>query len=410
MRYVIIGNSTAAIGCVEGIRSVDRDGSIHVISAEPYKAYGRPLISYLLMGKTDLDHINYRGEDFYEKMNVTLLTGRRAEKLDAAAKEVTLDGGETISYDRLLVATGSRPFVPPMEGLEQVENRFSFMTLDDALALDRVLTKDSRVLIVGAGLIGMKCAEGIADRVARVDVCDLAQRVLPAVLDEDAAALVQREMEKHGCVFHLGASVQEFSAHGAVLTGGEELSFDILVTAVGVRPNTELVAAAGGAVEKGIVVDASGRTSLPDVFAAGDCVESTDLTTGKRGVIAILPNAYLLGHAAGVTMAGGEAAFDDAMPMNAGGFFGVHLVTAGSYAGDAHVTRTENGYRKLVTKDGLLKGFIIVGDIRRAGIYTALIRSQTPLDTVDADLLLDRPQLMAYGPVQRKEMLGGAAQ
>ena len=410
MRYVIIGNSTAAIGCVEGIRSVDRDGSIHVISAEPYKAYGRPLISYLLMGKTDLDHINYRGEDFYEKMNVTLLTGRRAEKLDAAAKEVTLDGGETISYDRLLVATGSRPFVPPMEGLEQVKNRFSFMTLDDALALDRVLTKDSRVLIVGAGLIGMKCAEGIADRVARVDVCDLAQRVLPAVLDEDAAALVQREMEKHGCVFHLGASVQKFSAHGAVLTGGEELSFDILVTAVGVRPNTELVAAAGGAVEKGIVVDASGRTSLPDVFAAGDCVESTDLTTGKRGVIAILPNAYLLGHAAGVTMAGGEAAFDDAMPMNAGGFFGVHLVTAGSYEGDAHVTRTENGYRKLVTKDGLLKGFIIVGDIRRAGIYTALIRSQTPLDTVDADLLLDRPQLMAYGPVQRKEMLGGAAQ
>ena len=410
MRYVIIGNSTAAIGCVEGIRSVDRDGSIHVISAEPYKAYGRPLISYLLMGKTDLDHINYRGGDFYEKMNVTLLTDRRAEKLDATAKEVTLDGGETISYDRLLVATGSRPFVPPMEGLEQVENRFSFMTLDDALALDRVLTKDSRVLIVGAGLIGMKCAEGIADRVARVDVCDLAQRVLPAVLDEDAAALVQREMEKHGCVFHLGASVQKFSAHGAVLTGGEELSFDILVTAVGVRPNTELVAAAGGAVEKGIVVDASGRTSLPDVFAAGDCVESTDLTTGKRGVIAILPNAYLLGHAAGVTMAGGEAAFDDAMPMNAGGFFGVHLVTAGSYAGDAHVTRAENGYRKLVTKDGLLKGFIIVGDIRRAGIYTALIRSQTPLDTVDADLLLDRPQLMAYGPVQRKEMLGGAAQ
>lgn len=410
MRYVIIGNSTAAIGCVEGIRSVDRDGSIQVISAEPYKAYGRPLISYLLMGKTDLEHINYRSEDFYEKKNVTLRLGRRAEQLDASAKEITLDNGETIAYDRLLVATGSRPFVPPMEGLEQVEHRFSFMTLDDALALERVLQKDSRVLIVGAGLIGMKCAEGIAGRVARVDVCDLAKRVLPAVLDEEAAALVQHEMEAHGCVFHLDTSVQKFGAHNAVLTNGEEIPFDILVTAVGVRPNTELVAAAGGAVEKGIVVDAAGQTSLEDVFAAGDCVESTDLTTGKRGVIAILPNAYLLGHAAGVTMAGGKAAFEDAMPMNAGGFFGVHLVTVGSYDGDAHITRTKDGYRKLVTKDGLLKGFIIVGDIRRAGIYTAMIRSQTPLHTVDADLLLDRPQLMAYAPERRKEMLGGVSQ
>lgn len=409
MKYVIIGNSTAAIGCVEGIRSVDTEGAITLISAEPHAAYGRPLISYLLMGKTDMDHINYRDADFYEKMGVEPLLGRHVEKINAADKTVTLDDGVDVSYDRLLVAAGSRPFLPPMDGIETVEKRFSFMTLDDALALEKELHKNCRVLIIGAGLIGMKCSEGIAERVGHIDLCDLAERVLPAVLDDDAAAIVQREMEKHCCSFHLGASVKKFDGNRAELTNGEVLEFDVLVTAVGVRPNTELVKNAGGEAAKGILTDTAGKTTLPDVYAAGDCTESVDLTTGKRGVIAILPNAYFQGHAAGVTMAGGKENFDCAMPMNAGGFFDVHLVTAGSYDGESHVTCDENGYRRLVVKDGLLKGFIIVGEIRRAGIYTGLIRNRTPLDEIDTALLFDSPQLMAYDQAKRMEMLGGVS-
>ena len=409
MNYVIIGNSTAAIGCIEGIRSVDQAGPITLISDEPHAAYGRPLISYLLMGKTDLQHMHYRDEDFYEKMNVTAMLGQRAVKIDTENSAVLLESGEKIPYDRLLVATGSRPFLPPMEGIEQVENRFSFMTLDDALALEQVLTEKSRVFIVGAGLIGMKCAEGIAERVAHIDICDLAPRALPAVLDEEASAMVQQEMEKHGCTFHLGTSVQKFEKNTAHLTNGESISFDILITAVGVRPNTELVAQAGGTVRKGIVTDTGGKTSLEHVYAAGDCAESTDLTTGKEGVIAILPNAYLQGHAAGVSMAGGEESFEEAMPMNASGFFDMHLVTAGSYDGESHITRGEGAYRRLVIKDGLLKGFIILGDIRRAGIYTSLIRNQVPLEQVDMELLLDKPQLLMYDCKTRTELLGGEA-
>ena len=314
-----------------------------------------------------------------------------------------------LPYDKLLVATGSRPFLPPMEGLEKVEKRFFFMTLDDALALERELNGEKRVLIVGAGLIGMKCAEGIARRVARVDICDLAPRVLPTVLDDEAATLVQQEMEHHGCVFHLGASVERFFDNTAMLTNGEKVPFDLLVIAVGVRPNVELVREAGGSVAKGIVVDETGKTSLEDVYAAGDCVESHDLTNGKDGVIAILPNAYLQGHAAGVSMAGGEERFDETMPMNAGGFFGVHLVTAGSYEGESHITKTENSYRRLVIKDGVLKGFIIVGDIRRSGIYTALIRKRIPLHDIDLERLLESPQLLVYDRKTREELLGGAA-
>ena len=406
MKYVVIGNSAAAVGCIEGIRSVDRAGSITLISDEPHAAYGRPLISYLLMGRTDLAHMNYRPADFYETMGVTAMLGRRAAEIDAENKTVLLEDGERVPYDRLLVATGSRPFLPPMEGIEQVEHRFSFMTLDDALALEQMLTEKSRVFIVGAGLIGMKCAEGIAQRVARIDICDLAPRVLPSVLDDEAAALVQREMERHGCVFHLGTSVKKFEKNAAILENGERIPFDI---AVGVRPNTELAARAGAAADRRIVIDGSGRTTLENVYAAGDCAESTDLTTGRKGVIAILPNAYLQGRAAGVSMAGGQEEFTETMPMNAGGFFDVHLVTAGSYDGESHITRGENSYRRLVIKDGLLKGFIIVGDVSRAGIYTALIQKRTPLVQVDLELLLEKPQLMLYDRTVREEMLGGKA-
>ena len=409
MKYVIIGNSAAAVGCVEGIRQIDRESPITLIASEPHHTYSRPLISYLLYGKTDEERMKYRPDSFYADNGVEAMLGKTVTAIDPKAKTVTLDSGETIDYDKLMVATGSRPFVPPIEGLDQVEKKFSFMTLDDALALEQMLTEKSRVFIVGAGLIGMKCAEGIAQRVARIDICDLAPRVLPSVLDDEAAALVQREMERHGCVFHLGTSVKKFEKNAAILENGERIPFDILVTAVGVRPNTELAARAGAAADRGIVIDGSGRTTLENVYAAGDCAESTDLTTGRKGVIAILPNAYLQGRAAGVSMAGGQEEFTETMPMNAGGFFDVHLVTAGSYDGESHITRGENSYRRLVIKDGLLKGFIIVGDVSRAGIYTALIQKRTPLVQVDLELLLEKPQLMLYDRTVREEMLGGKA-
>ena len=120
MNYVIIGNSAAAVGCVEGIRSRDREGSVTMITDEPYHTYSRPLISYLLCGKTDEERMKYRSDSFYEDNRVTLLAGKRAVKIDAASKTVLLDSGEAVPYDKLLAATGSRPFVPPVKGLDQL--------------------------------------------------------------------------------------------------------------------------------------------------------------------------------------------------------------------------------------------------------------------------------------------------
>ncbi len=408
MNYVILGNSAAAVGCIEGIRSVDQTGSITVISDEPYPVYSRPLISYLLEGRTTLEKMRYRPDDFYEKNNVKTILGVKAEKVDSSAKTVLLENGESVAYDRLLIATGSRPFVPPMEGLDRVEKKFSFMKLDDAKALESELTKESRVLIVGAGLIGLKCAEGIRDRVQSITVIDLADRILPSILDEEGSAMMKEFLEGQGLTFHLNDSVAQFGPDGAELKSGKWVSFDLLVVAVGVRPNTQLAAEAGCQVGRGVTIDDHSRTSMPDIYAAGDCCECLDIADGQTRILAILPNAYLQGETAGVNMAGGEKVFDKAIPMNAIGFFGQHIITAGSYDGEEWTEKSNDTYKKLITKDNRLRGFILIGNVARAGIYTAMIREATPIDSVDFELMKQKPQLMAFAFDQRAAKLGGA--
>lgn len=407
MHYVIIGNSTAAIGCIEGIRSVDENGPITVISDEPYPAYSRPLISYLLYGSTTEEKMRTRPADFYETQKVKTMLGKKAVHVDSQHKTVTLDSGESISFDKLLIATGSRPFIPPMEGLEHVEKKFTFLKLDDAKALQENLRPESRVLIVGAGLIGLKCAEGIRDRVGSITVVDLADRILPSILDPTGSKMIQQHIEKHGISFLLGDSVAKFEKNRAHLKSGKTVDFDLLVIAVGVRPNTQLAAEAGCQVGKGIVIDEHSATSIPDIYAAGDCCECRDITSGQRRILAILPNAYLQGETAGVNMAGGEKSFANAVPMNAIGFFGLHVLTAGSYDGEEIVESGTGTYKKLIVRDNLLKGFILIGEIARAGIYTSLIREQIPLNTVDFELLKKKPQLMAFTAERRAEKLGG---
>lgn len=406
MKYVIIGNSTAAVNAVDGIRSVDKEGDITIISDEKYFTYGRPLISYYLSGRAKAENMNYRPLDFYEKNGVSTVLGVKATAVDKDKKEVVLEGGQRIEYDKLLVATGSRPFVPPMDGLDKVEEKYTFMTMDDALSLEKALSKDKSVLIIGAGLIGLKCLEGIFDRVKDVTVVDMADRILPSILDVGGSGIVQKFLEEKGVKFVLKSSVSSFTdKNSAALTNGEQVNFDILVVAVGVRANVELVKNIGGECERGICVNEKQETSIPDIYAAGDCATSFDISAGVKRVLAILPNAALQGRTAGINMAGGEASFLNAVPMNSIGFFGLHVATAGVYEGEVYEEKTESSYKKLFYKDGLLKGYILIGDILRAGIYTSLIREKTPLDEIDFDLIKKSPALAAFSKTARGEKL-----
>ena len=410
MRYVIIGGSAAAVGCIEGIRAVDTEGEIILVSREPYPFYGRPLISYWLEGKTtESKLLAYRTADYEARMGVRALRGVSAERIDADAHTVVLSSGEVLPYDKLCIATGSSPFVPPMDGLETAQSKTCFTTLDDARALASMLgeKRDKRVLIIGAGLIGLKCAEGILHRAASIDVVDLAPRILSTVLPEEPAAIVQAHIEKAGVRFHLGQSVAHFDGGHALLSGGSELEFDVLVLSLGVRANTALAETAGCALERGIIVDDGCQTSVADIFAAGDCTVSLDPDTGKRRPLAIWPNAMMQGDTAGRRMAGEDILFDKGIPMNATGFMGLHLISAGVYEGEPLLTRTQDSYKLLYTRDDRLVGFILLGDVERAGIYTSLVRERTPLSSIDFELIRETPQLMAFSATERAVKLGG---
>lgn len=407
MRYVIIGGSAAAIGCIEGIRSVDKTGEIILITRETEWNYSRPLISYLLEGKTTRDKMWCRPDSFFTRNGVTVKAGVLATALDAGDRTVRLSTGERLAYDRLLAATGSRPFVPPIPGLETVERTFCFQTLSDASALAEALRPESRVLILGAGLTGVKCAEGIRGLCAQIAIADLAPRVLPAVLDDTAAAMVQARMEEKGVRFYLNDSAAAFRGNTARLQSGTELEFDVLVMAVGVRPNTQLVADAGGAVDRGILVDGRCATTLPDVYAAGDCAQGYDAVSGEKRMLPLWPNAMLQGETAGINMAGGRADYTQGIALNASGVFGLHMITAGSYEGESFTVQRDGSYKRLVTADGVLKGVIMVGDVSRAGIYTDLIRKKKPLSEIDFDLIRESPQLMAFSQKDRRVQLGG---
>ena len=151
--------------------------------------------------------------------------------------------------------------------------------------------------------------------------------------------------------------------------------------------------------------DDTGKTTLPDVYAAGDCAESFDISAGVNRVLALLPNAYMQGNTAGINMAGGKASFDRAIPMNAIGFMGLHIITAGTYDGETYVHRDGESYKILFYKEDVLKGYILIGDVARAGIYTALIRNRTPLSSIDFKLICEKPQLMAFTARTRRDLL-----
>lgn len=403
--YVIIGGGVASVACIEGIRQTDKNGKIYLISGEGKPTYCRPLISYYLQGITDFKKMKYRPDEFYAENNCELIFGK-AEKVDAENKTVKV-GNKTIKYDSLCVATGSSPFVPPFNGLDTVENKTAFMTEDDALYIKEKISSDTKVLIIGAGLIGLKCAEGLVGKVKSITVSDLATRVLSSILDDECALYMQKVLEEQGVSFMLGDSVSVFDKNKATFNSGKAVDFDLLILAVGVRANISLVKDVGGETNRGIIVNDKMQTSLPCVYSAGDCAEGYDNSISAKRVLAILPSAYQQGFTAGVNMAGGDKSLLDEFPLNAIGFFGLHALTAGAYKGEMYQEKTEKGIKRLFFDGDKLVGFILIGDVKGAGIYTSLIKNKTILTGNMKKMLEKSPSLAIFDSLTRSQKLGG---
>lgn len=416
MEYVIVGNSAAAIGAIEGIRSIDGSGKITLFSDEPYHTYSRPLISYYLYGKVSADKMYYRPLDYYEKYKVNARLQTRVGSLLLPEKEIALDSGEKVHYDKLILATGGKPIVPPMPGRE-LDGVTTFLKWDDVKALENTLYPGIRTVVIGAGLIGIKAAEALIKRGAEVKVVELANRVLSAILDEAAAGMVQDNLEKQGIRFFLNNTVaeilgQEGKVCGIRLQDGTEETCDRVIIAIGVSPNHELAKGTDIEINRGIIVNEQLATNIADVYAAGDVAEGYDTLYRQRRVLPILPNAYKQGFTAGLNMAGGNESYRGGFAMNSIGFFDLPMITAGIVKPEGEefteliqADKAKNYYKKIVLRAGKIVGFIALNQVDRAGILTGLMDKEVDVSPFQNDLFKEDFGYVYFPKKYRQEQL-----
>jgi len=392
MKYVIVGNGVASIGAIEGIRRVDPEGTITVVSDEKFKTYGRPLISYFLAGKVTNERISLRDDSFYEDNKVELKLGQKVKRVDPEKKIIYLENEEKVDFDKLLLATGGTPFCPPIPGSDGPGVYF-FTTLAHAQTLNEVCKELKKVVVIGGGLIGLKAAESLFDRGVEVSIVELAPRILSAAFDDVAGNIVARRLKKLGFNIYCNTTAREIKrdtngqVKGVFLQDGRILEADGAVIAIGVVPNVTLAREAGINVNRGIVVDENLKTSAPDVYAAGDVAEALDFLWQEPRVTPIWPNAYSQGFIAGQNMAGAERKYGGGLAMNSIGFYGLPTISAGianppedgGYEVLTYVDEEKEIYRKLVFKGDKLVGYVLVGDVDKAGRFTGYIRNQVPV-------------------------------
>jgi NAD(P)H-nitrite reductase large subunit len=417
MRIVIIGNSAAAVGAIEAVRKFDPSTPITVISDEPHPVYSRPLISYLLAGEIKPEQLHYRPKDFYEKNCVRTLLGRRVVKVAFEERAVRLDNGEKISYDRLLISTGGKPFLPKMEGLDK-PGVYTFTKLEDAKKISSVLKDVQKAVVIGGGLIGLKAAEALKKRNIDVTVVELADHILSLTMDETASSILEKAMKKEGVHLITSNTVEAILGDGHVesvrLTDGKFLKTQLVVVAIGVIPNVDPFKGTSLHIEKGILVNERMETNIPDVYAAGDVTQAYDKILKSYRTIPIWPNAYGQGKIAGYQMAGNKKyQYEGSFMMNSIEVAHIPTISIGltdppaddGYQIIKKFDRGSNVYRKVILRGDVIVGAIFTGQIDRAGIMTGLLRDGVKVKGFKKELVSEQFGFVSLPKALRKERL-----
>jgi len=397
MQYVIIGNSAAGLAGAETIRRLDPGGTITIVSDEPHRPYCRPLLTFLLGGEVAEAGMWLHGPDYYRRWNFLPKLGQRVVEVDAAAKRLTLASGETLSYDKLLVASGARPTLPGIPG-EDLGGVFTVRVLDHLRQLQERLRPDSRVAVIGSGLVGIKTAQALAHKGYDVTLLARKAQVLSTLLDPTAADILHRALERTGVKLRFGAVPEELVGTGGTISavglqGGTEAPADVAVLGIGVVPNVEFLQGAGLADPRGLRVADTLQTAREDIYAAGDCVRPTDCLTGEPTYFAIWPAAVEQGRLAGANMAGQRRTYGGLLAQNSFYVGGTRVIAGGvTLPRDlaceivCQHDHRRNRYRRLVIKDDRLLGVILTGNVEDAGVYLHLIQNRTPLTRLSTDI------------------------
>jgi len=379
-RLVVVGTGMAALATVEAAFEHRPPASwrVTMVGREPEAPYNRILLSRVL-ARGGEDVLAMRPASWYADRGVELRTGTDVVELDPEAQAVVTSAGDRLSYDGLVLATGSQPLVPPIDGVER-QGVHLFRTLADTRAIAAHAKRARRAIVIGGGLLGLEAARGLVELGLEVTVVHLVDRLMETQLDGPAAGLLERQIRALGVQVLRGRATSAVlgngRAEGVRFASGEELSGDMIVVSVGIRPEVELARATGLEVGRGILVDDELRTSAGHVWAVGECAEHREKVYGVWGPL--LEQA----RAAGASIAGQPAAFLGSVPATTLKVMGVDLFTAGRHSaaddGDEEVLAmdTRRGiYRKLVLSDGRLVGATLLGDLAASGQVAELLRS-----------------------------------
>jgi NAD(P)H-nitrite reductase large subunit len=414
-KYLIIGNSAGGVGAAEAIRECDPGGRLLIVSGEPYPAYSRPLISEYLSHERTLDTMLFRPADFYTRNGIELLSGREVLKIDPAGRTATLDDSSTITWQKLLLATGGQPIIPTIKGQDK-EGVFSFITLDDAMKIDSYLINVSHAVVIGGGLIGISVTEALSKRGIITTVVEMKERVLNTILDETASTAAARTLSEAGIRLITDDTVSQIEGgtkvEGVTLAGGRHIGCQMVIIAIGVLPRTGLAVDAGLSVKRGISVDRRMATSAPDIYACGDASEGWDFVTGFDRLTPVWPNAYIGGRVAGYNMAGKQAEYLGGTAMNSINYFGIDITSAGLVSAPAEpgyetlVSGKDAAYRKLILRDNVIKGMVFVTDIEKSGLVFGLMRDSINVESFKQSLMSAEFGLADLPHELRRERLG----
>ncbi len=410
-RHVVIGNGGAAISAVRAIRSVTAEDEITLISQEDGPAYSPMLLPYYLAGHIRRRDLFICNQDFYRAHRVQELLGHRIIKVDTRNRTVLLEDNSTVSFDNLLIATGASAVKPSVPGID-LPGVFCLRTLRDTQSILRAFKNVRTVLFIGGGLLSLEVAQALFRKDLRMTFLISSHHILSQNMDREGARIMQKHLEQRGISFLKDDDVKSVEKKKGILLmttrQGQELLGDMVVVGKGVRSNSDMVQGNGINVNNGIIVDDTMCTSEEGIYAAGDVAEGIDIATGRAHVNATWPNAVSQGWTAGLNMAGKKTSYLRNVRVNICALFGLPFASIGVVKADERehqllASRSDGRYWRLVFKNEVLVGAVLVGDVTNAGIMANLVEQQKPCP----DLKKKGQKGMSFIPFAKNLIMAG---
>jgi nitrite reductase (NADH) large subunit len=390
MRFVIVGAGVAGITAAMDLarRSL---GEVIIYSDEEYPYYYRPQLTEFLAGNLPLGRLLRRPLSWYQDRGIDLRLAKPVTAIDPAQKTITVEGAN-VSYDKLLLAMGSLPFVPPMEGSDQ-ERVLTWRTLEDTLEMEKAAVTCEEIAVIGGGLLGLEAARGLKSYCANISVLEFFPRLMPRQLDEAGSRLLQDFVESLGITVIVGARCERILGNGQItgvqLQGGRIVPAQTVVVTAGVRANTRLAADAGLTVDRGIVVDERMTTSDPDIHAAGD------VSVFRGYTWAIAPIAQTQARVAAANMADDESLYDVVVPSTTLKVVGIDVSSVGIVSPEderaTEIRKLDNEagtYKKVVLRDNVIIGSVVINDRQLAKKLESAISSREAMTPEEARTLI----------------------